>query len=83
MASRRWGTTRSSKVSDWRKPWMLNHQLLSGHNTNSTHMLADNILTNCQISMSLEQLLALVPCFRNHLEQMFHPSVNEEPKPTI
>jgi hypothetical protein len=44
------------------------------------NILTDNILANCQISMSLEQLLALVPCFRNHSEQLFHPSVNEEPK---
>jgi hypothetical protein len=33
--------------------------------------------------MSLERLLALVPRFRNHLERLFHPSVNEEPKPTV
>jgi hypothetical protein len=50
---------------------------------NLPNLLTDHILTNCQISMSLEQLLALVPRFRNNLERLFHPSVNEEPKPTI
>jgi hypothetical protein len=47
------------------------------------NILTDNILANCQISMSLEQLLALVPRFCNHLERVFYPSVNEESKPTI
>jgi hypothetical protein len=76
-------TTRSKPPSEWHAQDQVrqearrlvkeaNHEPSTSMATtqNLPNILTDNILANCQISMSLEQLLALVPHFRNHLERV-------------